>query len=524
MADRIKWKVDGTAASQRDMKECVLQAKRHRACAVNREREIAQLDRDARAVGAVLRRLAREKTAKTFPLRCRPRDISGRRKGTLRSRAFEQVVGLGITRPSHVASDGFSSFHFRLSSRGLGSHRKAAGRPYVQGEAVRAVRYIMRDAAREIEGGGIVSNISADPDKVAGVFDALEELERVAGDRNGNVYISIVVSLPHELHDREDLLRQICAPLEADSLAYAAVLHRPDLDGDQRNFHAHILSSVRQIRLEDDDEISFSALKASELNDTVYITELREHIATVMNAAMEREGHCRRFTAKSRAARRLELPDPIEAKHSPGRKHRDRRAAAIAAAKTERSALKAMMDGVTRLKFSLEAILTRSISTRGETLGKFEEFEREMKRTAAVAHAQRSAPSKRTKTKRKLRYEVLLRVVQDFRMTDAYTSLEQSERVALDLAMQYPLQRILAGTAALRIIGDEPEAAVSATVDIRAFRSLASSDAGRALLRAAAEALSAPDAPPGSWQQVAPSDEIPLHILAALQRGSPARH
>jgi hypothetical protein len=92
----------------------------------------------------------------------------------------------------------------------------------------------MCDAAREIEGGGIVSNISADPDVIAGVFAAIEELEHLGRDKT-NMYMSLVIALPHELQDRETLLAGICKPFERLGVPCAAALHRPGKDGDQRS-------------------------------------------------------------------------------------------------------------------------------------------------------------------------------------------------------------------------------------------------------------------------------------------------
>jgi len=236
------WSVGGRSASNRDLIEAVVQATRHRAAIAKRLRESEQMDRDARAVGAAIRRQTRALERKTW-VRCRFSPVPGKRKGSLRSRRFETMVGLTVSRPSYVAGDGLSSFHFKVTSRGIGNGRRAKDRPYVRGEAVRTVRYILREAAREIAGGGIVSNISLDPDQIAGLFAALEELEVVAGDANGNVYISIVISLPAELQDPEALLAEICRPLADEALPYAAVLHAPDPDGDQRNNHAHVIAS-----------------------------------------------------------------------------------------------------------------------------------------------------------------------------------------------------------------------------------------------------------------------------------------
>ena len=153
------------------------------------------------------------------------------------------MVGLRVPRPSAVGKDGFSSFHCKFTSRGGGN---GGGRAYTRSEVIKSVRYILRDAAREIEGGGIVSNISLDPDAIAGVFAAIEELEMLGRD-NANVYMSLVISLPHELDadQREEVLKELCSVFVELGVPVVGVLHKPDNNGDQRNYHTHITFSMR---------------------------------------------------------------------------------------------------------------------------------------------------------------------------------------------------------------------------------------------------------------------------------------
>ncbi len=79
------------------------------------------------------------------------------------------------------------------------------------------------------------------------VWNAIEAAE-VRG--NARVGRDFVVALPHELSEtaRADLARQIAGDIVARyGCVVLAALHAPDARGDQRNFHAHLLMSTRQL-------------------------------------------------------------------------------------------------------------------------------------------------------------------------------------------------------------------------------------------------------------------------------------
>ncbi|WP_244309598.1 MobA/MobL family protein [Sphingobium fuliginis] len=308
------------------MREALALERQSRKKASVLEYERLQAERNARKVGTAIRRQMREAGMTPTWIQVHPRSLSGYRDGGRRCRRIETMSGLIVAKRSHRGRDGLSSFHFKWTSRGLGNRRKHGSHRYRRGEAVRHLRYILREQAREIDGGGLVSNISTDPDTLASVFDALEELES-HGRTNANVYVSIVLSLPNELTsaERQVLLSNICAIFEREKLPHAAVLHAPDPDGDQRNNHAHIMLSLRPFRAEPDGGFAFGVGTAADLNDREFIKAMRLEIAALMNAAMIEAGHERRFTALSNQERGLPVRPKSEGKSSPGRKHRERR-------------------------------------------------------------------------------------------------------------------------------------------------------------------------------------------------------
>lgn len=522
-----RWSVGGRNASNRDLIEAVVQATRHRAAVAKRLRESEQMDRDARAVGAAIRRQTRALERKTW-VRCWFSPVPGKREGSLRSRRFETMAGLTMSRASHVAGDGLSSFHFKVTSRGIGNGRRARDRPYVRGEAVRTVRYIMREAAREIADGGIVSNISLDQDQIAGLFAALEDLEVVAGDANGNVYISIVISLPAELKDREALLAQICRPLADEALPYAAVLHAPDPDGDERNYHAHIIASLRPFRHEDDGSVSFAAVKSSDLNDRSYILWLRNHVAEQMNAAMIREGHKRRFTAKSRADRGLAPADPAVAKFTAGQKHRQRRADDLERARTERAWIADHDAARAALRERAVEIASRPVAHRAGQLGRIAERERRITQAAAlptVAHAQPapSTPPRIPSGWDAVRTRRIQRTVDRFRQTAPYRGLPVEDRAAFDTALQEPLARVASGKARLHGSGDGAIEMAGSTEAVAMLKRLAAMPGGEDLLIQLAAAVSSPRDDGMKWHVLRKPDGVSIEAQQALLGDSRGR-
>jgi len=326
-------------------------------------REAAQADADARAMGRAVARASKDAGSGggRTPARitCRPARQSGQRKSGVKLTGFERALGLNV--PNNRKSGGggrASSFHFRLTPRGLGQRRAGGRGSYSRGEAVRAVRYILRALAREIPEAGVVSSISNDADEIATVFAALEELEIVAGRANANVYTSLVVSLPHELNagEREVLLAGICEPLADAGLPYAAVLHKPDPRGDQRNFHAHVLFSWRPVEKLEDGTYAFQATTHAALNTPAFVTAFRAHAADRMNEAMAQADQPRRFTALSRAALGETPADPAAAKKTPGQNHAERRAAKVAMAKAECEQLDRRKTALGELVRALEAV------------------------------------------------------------------------------------------------------------------------------------------------------------------------
>ncbi|TRW14490.1 hypothetical protein [Glacieibacterium frigidum] len=332
----ISWTVANRRADLSAIRAALAAERRETVARHEKERQRVldanQADRDAKKVGAAIRKAVREQDRASRRIGA---IVAAKKLGSDSGRTckrFEAMLHLNPPKPSAQGRDGLSSFHFKWTSRGYGG--ATGSRRYRAGEAVRHLKYIQREQAREIEGGGLVSSISRDTAELAGFFQALETLE--GQDRaNANVYVTLVISLPHELAvvERERVLGEICEVLAKLDLPYVGVLHAPGPLGDPRNYHAHVMLGLRPTKVIAPGQYEFSPVKSSDLNDGSFIVEYRHTVATLLNAAMERGGHDRRFTALSNAERGLAPTAKGTGKSTPGKKNISRRAQRLAEAR-----------------------------------------------------------------------------------------------------------------------------------------------------------------------------------------------
>ena len=115
------------------------------------------------------------------------------------------------------------------------------------------------------------------------------------------------IALPAELdsEDRQDLAFRFASDLvDRYGVVADVAIHAPHRDGDQRNHHAHILTTTRRI-----DEDGFT-VKTRELDDrrlgSQNIIDMRAHWAAMQNAALERSGAIDRVDHRSLEAQREE--------------------------------------------------------------------------------------------------------------------------------------------------------------------------------------------------------------------------
>jgi hypothetical protein len=204
--------------------------------------------------------------------------------------------------------DGHYSIHFDFTPRGFASTK---GRRWRVGEAERAARYITREEGLEAGEHGWWSNVAADRTELVGFFRTLEALEK--HDRsNANVYISEIIALPAELtpRQRRKAVRRICRFFERRGLGYVAAMHLPDPAGDQRNFHCHILYSLRPCERHGVHDWSFAVVKEDDINTPAGIAARRCMIVRDINATLHAARIDKRYTPLSNKARRMAAAEP----------------------------------------------------------------------------------------------------------------------------------------------------------------------------------------------------------------------
>ena len=107
--------------------------------------------------------------------------------------------------------------------------------------------------------------------------------------KNGQPARNMIVGLPHELNqqEREWMLKDFARETFARKGMIADVaMHAPDAKGDERNYHAHILLTMRKL-----DGEEFAKTKCREWNQKEQLAEWREQWASKGAKALHRAGH-----------------------------------------------------------------------------------------------------------------------------------------------------------------------------------------------------------------------------------------
>jgi hypothetical protein len=133
-------------------------------------------------------------------------------------------------------------------------------------------------------------------------------VERVERRKDAQLARDVLVSLPHEMTDdeRRDLVRDFAREaFVARGMIADVAIHAPDRRGDQRNHHAHILLTMRELTGD-----GFGP-KARAWNETSELEGWRSTFADVVNRHLEKNGYDVQVDHRSLAARGLDRePEP----------------------------------------------------------------------------------------------------------------------------------------------------------------------------------------------------------------------
>jgi MobA/MobL family len=186
-------------------------------------------------------------------------------------------------------------------------HSAVAGAAYRSGTVLHETR-TMQTHDYQRKRGIVQSGILAPDNAPQWVYDreALwNRAEAAERQHNGQPAREIRLGLPHELTDeqRADLVFTYAQDMFVDSGMVADIsIHRPDRHGDQRNHHAHILLTMREL-----DGDNFATRKNRDWNRTETLEHWREQWEEYQNRALEDAESDARVDHRSLEAQGIEL-------------------------------------------------------------------------------------------------------------------------------------------------------------------------------------------------------------------------
>lgn len=125
------------------------------------------------------------------------------------------------------------------------------------------------------------------------LWNAVEKTER---RKDANLAREFEIALPQELNkaEREKLVDELCNKIvERHNVIVDAAIHAPHTDSgsDERNYHAHIMFTGRQIDLETGDFAAKKNRDFNKENSSETVQKWREDFADMTNAHLMRAGH-----------------------------------------------------------------------------------------------------------------------------------------------------------------------------------------------------------------------------------------
>ena len=130
------------------------------------------------------------------------------------------------------------------------------------------------------------------------------EAEKAEKRKDAQLARNVEIGLPYELTDeqREQLLKDFVREnFVRKGMVADVTLHAPDRGGDERNFHAHVLLTMRRIGPE-----GFEEEKAREWNAKAQLQTWRENWERTANRYLERHGHAARIDHRSLEAQGID--------------------------------------------------------------------------------------------------------------------------------------------------------------------------------------------------------------------------
>lgn len=222
---------------------------------------------------------------------------------------------------------------YRLSANVV---KRSAGRSAVATAAYRAGERIDDERTGQnfdyTRKGGVLHTEILAPDNApdwmldrSKLWNAVEIAEK---RKDAQLAREVQLALPHELtpEQRLDLVRGFVREQFVDRGMIADIaIHMPDRDGDQRNFHAHVMLTMRAITgdgfgnkcREWNADFARGKGEGGFVREAPQLEQWREHWAQHVNQAMERAGHPERVDHRSYEDQGIDLePEPKIGPHA----------------------------------------------------------------------------------------------------------------------------------------------------------------------------------------------------------------
>lgn len=176
------------------------------------------------------------------------------------------------------------------------------------GVSQRVVRYCLHGAELD-ENGNLyaATNVGVTIDEALCGFDHLEQINWSAA-KNAKLLLHGIFAVDHRQSPDEMMtcgVRWAEESLGLFDLPYLVTLHAPPPDGDERNWHLHILWSYRPLVRTGDHEWQVSEMLRTDLDNPAAMKVFREMFAAVMTEMSFEAGQNQEWTAKSNADRGL---------------------------------------------------------------------------------------------------------------------------------------------------------------------------------------------------------------------------
>ncbi|MET0374074.1 MAG: hypothetical protein ABW128_07440 [Rhizorhabdus sp.] len=177
-----------------------------------------------------------------------------------------------------------------------------------QGVSQRVVRYCFNGAELDPDSNPYVAtNVGLTIDEALCGFDHLEQVNWSAA-KNAKLLMHGILAVDHRQSPDEMMtcgVRWAEETLGRFDLPYLVTLHAPPPDGDQRNWHLHILWSYRPLIRTGDHEWEVGEMLRTDLDNPAAMKLFREMFAAVMTDMSFEAGQNQVWTAKSNVDRGL---------------------------------------------------------------------------------------------------------------------------------------------------------------------------------------------------------------------------